>query len=1232
MVRSSTLGTVGTVSGQSGSQERAGLQRPTRRFVMGGLAAALLAMMPLSSPDAQAVRFWDNTVPNNNNWGASLSCGTFCLNTNWVGGFTFVNPGDSVRFLSTLANSGSGLISNNDLAGRSIQSITFDSGRNSTTVGGDFIEYTGDGSTYNRGIINNSTSTMFINAGVRLRGDVGIHTFGRVVVNGLITRTFTFDNINKTGSGTLVLNNTNLFGNSFNGTNIVDGTVQIFSDRNLGRTDGFIQFNGNNSRLLSTGADVVMNRRTYINSSGPNSGGTFDVSGSANTLTQNGLITGLGTLYKQGSGTLVLNNNNDYTGGTFIDNGTVQISKDRDLGRAGVGHILTFEGGTLRTTNAGSIFIDRNTFVGSTGGTFDVTAGNVTLRAPISNRFTGISGRLTKTGTGTLFIDGTNTYSGGTIINQGAIDIDKDSNLGAASGALTFSGSGGRLQTNNSFTSFRTINLNASGTIDVIGSSTTVDHDGAINGSGLLFKDGDGTLALGGAANGFTGSTVVLDGTLRLDLSNRISNGTGFGGLYVQSGATFDLNNQVETVGFLSDWSGTGGSVDLGGGALTLDTKFSASASVTFSGVITGSGGSGFDDALRKKGTGTQVLSGANTYTGDTLVEEGTLKIGTGGSLSSKTDLFVYDGATFDLGGQNIIVDGLNGRFGTDGTDGTGGSVVLGGGTLTVGAFGSATTYSSLGNNSYFNGVISGSGGVSKIGTGTQTLGGQNTYNGNTILAGGTLRLGDDNAIPDGSALLFHSSTAVFDVNGHSETIRYLHNQIGSGGFVELGTGGALTLNADTAVNARFSGNISGDGSLTKAGAGTQTLTGNNDYTGGTTVSGGRLIGDSDSLQGDITNNANVTFSQTFGGTYAGIMSGSGTLRVTGGSKLTLTGANSYEGGTIIDGGRVQVEGDGNLGASSGTLTLINGRLDVAAAPFTTVTMNRNTTLTGDNSISVAGVNRTLTLEGDVSGTGGLTKLFAGTVRLAGNNAYEGETVINRGTLALSGDGEFKSSQVTVETQGRLDLTGRTSLDPLSSQLVNDGQINNFGLRQELAGDLINQGVVNGGSAGLVLAGDVTGAGNYLGDIEFTKSFGPGNSPALINGQNVTFGASNLLLMELGGLGRGSQYDAFDISGALTFGGTLDVSYINGLGASIALNDTFDLFNFNPFQASGTFASIVLPTLMSGWMWDITGLYTEGVIFVAEAVIGEGVPGPGAVFILVIGLAGLRVVRKRADQ
>lgn len=956
--------------------------KSAKRLAILALTAAFFALIPFSSPEA-AARTWDNTAPGGN-WNACSFSGFSCSNTNWIGTNAFVNHGDSLNFISVYGNSGSGLFSYNDLAGRQISTILFGGGRNTTNIGGQHITLVGDSS--NLGMVNYSNAGQNINAVLEL--------------NGLI-------NFQVNGAGWINLNQS------------------VYNDNSV-----------------------------------------------------------VGTLYKSGNGTLKLN--------------------------------------------------------------------------------------------------AQNFYSGGTVVTGGTLNIDADNRLG--NGSLTLAN--GTLETNDSFTTNRLTTLNSNGFIEVQGSAT-LTHNGNITGGGYLYKDGTGTLALGGTNNSYTGHTVVRGGTLRNNTSNQIGN--NLGGLYVQGGATFDLNDTNETVGFISDWSpssGSGGTIDLGSGFLELDR---ANVSLTFSGNITGTGG-----RLKQSGAGSvQTLSGNNTYTGYTWVDEGTIRMGAGGNLSDQSDLYVYSGATFDLNGQFITVDGLAGQ---SGVNGAGGSVTLGGGQLTVGANGSSGQFAGI---SYFNGVISGSGGTNsanglkKTGTGTQVLGGNNTYTGWTWVNQGTLRMGAGGNLSDQSDLYVYSG-ATFDLNGQSISVDSLSGQPGTngaGGSVTLG-GGQLTIGANGSTGqfagiSYFNGVISGSGGinaangLKKNGSGTQVLGGNNTYTGWTWVNQGTLrmgAGGNLSDQSDLYVYGGATFDLN-------------------GQSITVDALQGQSGG-FGPGGSVQLGG---------------GQLTVGAF----------------GSVS-AGGDPLSTFNGDISGSGGLTKTGAGTQTLGGENTYTGDTNVNQGVLALSGNGTFDSAKVTIASGARLDLSGRTTLDNFSSNLVNNGRVDGSDSTQlTMAGDLINQGIVDGGTAGLLLEGEVTGGGDYEGDVTFLNSFRPGNSPDLIFGENITFGETNTLFMELGGLGRGSQYDAFNISGALTFGGALNVSFINGFGSSIALNDSFDLFNFDPFQASGTFASIVLPTLTSGWMWDITGLYTEGVVFVTEALVGEGVPVPGAVFILVIGLAGFGVLRRR---
>ena len=147
--------------------------------------------------------------------------------------------------------------------------------------------------------------------------------------------------------------------------------------------------------------------------------------------TYSGVLSGSGTLTKIGTGTLVLAETNTYSGGTILDEGTVSVSADANLGVASGS--LTFDGGTLETT--ASFDSSRAVTLEAGGGTIDTEVGTLTLSGVV-----GGSGALTKTGDGTLVLTGTNTYSGGTNLDAGTVSVSRDENLGNAGGLLTFDG------------------------------------------------------------------------------------------------------------------------------------------------------------------------------------------------------------------------------------------------------------------------------------------------------------------------------------------------------------------------------------------------------------------------------------------------------------------------------------------------------------------------------------------------------------------------------------------------------------------------------------------------------------------------------------------------------------------------------------------------------------------------------------------------------------------------
>ena len=167
-------------------------------------------------------------------------------------------------------------------------------------------------------------------------------------------------------------------------------------------------------------------------------GGTFDTtgpnpaSGASSTLT--GVVTGPASLTITGNGILTLQGVNTYQGGTNLNGGTVMVSSDANLGAA-AGN-TTFDGGTLQTTAAGFTSA-RNITLLSAGGTLYTYDAQSTMS--LSGVISGPS-TLTKNGDGTLTLTGVNTYSGGTLLNKGILQVSLDANLGAASGPLSFNG------------------------------------------------------------------------------------------------------------------------------------------------------------------------------------------------------------------------------------------------------------------------------------------------------------------------------------------------------------------------------------------------------------------------------------------------------------------------------------------------------------------------------------------------------------------------------------------------------------------------------------------------------------------------------------------------------------------------------------------------------------------------------------------------------------------------
>ena len=249
------------------------------------------------------------------------------------------------------------------------------------------------------------------------------------------------------------------------------------------------------------------------------------------------------------------------------------------------------------------------------------------------------------------------------------------------------------------------------------------------------------------------------------------------------------------------------------------------------------------------QGAGTQTLSGANTYSGATTVTGGIpYRSAQAASLAASQrprSRGGHRGASISRSAGSQTIQGS--RPASPGTR----KVTLGANTLTAGTA----------NSTSFAGTISGSGGLTKQGSGTLTLTGDNLYTGTTTVNAGTLAIGAGGSLSLSTAVNLAASGATFDISlGGSQ---FLQDLTGVGGSaVKLGAN-RLTLGFSDTQRPSSAWTSSGTGRLTKQGSGTLTLTGANTYSGGTTITAGTLVGNTTSLQGNILNDVlTPTFNQ----------------------------------------------------------------------------------------------------------------------------------------------------------------------------------------------------------------------------------------------------------------------------------------------------------------------------------------------------------------------------------
>ncbi len=572
-----------------------------------------------------------------------------------------------------------------------------------------------------------------------------------------------------------------------------------------------------------------------------------------------------------------------------------------------------------------------------------------------------------------------------------------------------------------------------SGSVITNNSASAVTFQGQLAGSNGFEKSGSGSVILTG-----TGSATTISGAIKLSAGILQVNNTAL------SKATTVAINAGTLISATTATNAIGGTISFGGGILQFNQNPGSDYSAQFStaanqqyrfNVITAAGPtpriatfstnlSSAGGTLFKTGTGILILNAANTYTGTTTVDNGTLQLNH--ALALQNSALDTTGSITGSTGAGIVLNSITTpTFG--GLTGSKNLALLF--NTSPGNYGSITNLTinpGTGASHSYSGVIANGAAdmkLTKTGAGTQILTGPNTYSGDTTVSAGILTLGANDVIGDSSVVKLEGGT-LNTANGVVET---LHSIQATEGKLLLGVSSSVGSADITLLNDSVIHNIDvGVNGTLRLAAGktlTQTATG---------VTSQLATGDTLTLDVGAGGLAHLSGVINSGG-------GDGVLTKTGSGTLRLTGATSQWGGnTVIENGTLEFNtianydivsslGDGDNGGSNDAILQIGSTSTVAILRMigTEVKNSSNRSIQLGNaggSIDVDNAAQTLTLSGVVSNattSGALTKAGAGTLVLSNANTYEGTTMVSAGILQLNGS-THASSAVSIDTDGTL--------------------------------------------------------------------------------------------------------------------------------------------------------------------------------------------------------------------
>ncbi|MFO1373188.1 MAG: autotransporter-associated beta strand repeat-containing protein [Agitococcus sp.] len=914
-------------------------------------------------------------------------------------------------------------------------------------------------------------------------------------LNGVISGTNA--TISKAGSGTLSLNGTNTFTGN---VAVTEGKVAINNANSLGANNNSVSLADNTSLITS----AAVTAQQAIAATGKVTLDSMDKDSSLN-----GVISGTNaTISKAGSGTLSLNGTNTFTGNVAVTEGKVAINNANSLG-ANNNSVSLADNTSLITSAA----VTAQQAIAATG---KVTLDSMDKDSSLNGVISGTNATISKAGSGTLSLNGTNTFTGNVAVTEGKVAINNANSLGANNNSVSLADNTS-LITSAAVTAQQAIAATGKVTLD------SMDKDSSLNGvisgtNATISKAGSGTLSLNGT-NTFTGNVAVTEGKVAINNANSL-------------GANNNSVSLADNTSLITSAAVTAQQAIAATGKVTLDSMDKDSS---LNGVI-----SGTNATISKAGSGTLSLNGSNTFVGSLNVQSGKVAINNANSLGANNN-------SVSLADNTSLI--------------TSAAVTA---QQAIAATGKVTL-DSMANDSTLSGVVSGNAAISKAGTGKLTLAGANTVVGDVTVNAGSLALANAQALgATSNKVVLNQAALIAAINNLT-----VNNQIEINNSATIDTG-VNTLNINSAISG---------GTLSKTGSGTLVLAGANTQSA-TVVNQGKIKVANNSALG--VTDANVTLNgatfessgtQTYarnfvlgntGGifntlqsttvTLSNTVSGDGALTKTDTGTLVLAGANAYKGSTNVSAGKLVVSQANNLGQTTninlGTATL-ETKADMS---LQNVVLSGTGTILTDNKLTIAGV---------VSGAGALVKQGSGSLELSSENTYSGGTTLEAGTLTLAnsksiGTGNLvvKSGQVVlkdgfVSTQALIqnaesssDITGKgtfSNAEVNSGMLTINGDIttttnttikNNSTLfvngSLSSLNTIIDNGTlfINGSLTSPITVGSrakLAGRGTITGNVAVNGLLSPGNSPAIltING-DVDQKEGSSLLVEIDGATAGS--------------------------------------------------------------------------------------------------------------